>query len=93
MQFFLDLFSGRICQSGPVGEDQSRNSLISVIDLFDNLSSARDFLDVDFVEGDSEIIELALEALAIATPTCRIHREGHSYLHFLFSEPNREAIA
>ena len=67
--------------------------MVAVIDFFDNLSSAWNFLDVDFVEGDSEIIELALEALAIATPTCRIHREGHSYLHFLFSEPNREAVA
>ena len=77
MQFFLDLFSRRVCHRGPVGEDQRRNSLISVVDLLDYLGSAWNFLDVNFVEGDSEIIELALEALAIATPTCRIHREGH----------------
>ena len=55
---------------------------MSVDDLLDDLSSAWNVLDVDFVEGDSEIIELALEALAITAPTSRIHREGHRLLPY-----------
>ena len=50
-------------------------SIDQLLDLLDDLSSSWNFLDVDLFEGDADVIELALESLAVAAPLGAVHRE------------------
>lgn len=78
LQLLLDLFRGRVGHRGSVREDEGWDGAISTIDLLDDLSGAGDFFDIDLFEGDADIVELALETLAVSAPFCAVHREGHS---------------
>jgi len=93
LQLLLDLLRRGIGHRGSVGEDEGRDGAISTVDLLDDLSSSWNFLDVDLFEGNADVIELALESLAVAAPLGAVHRERHCLLLGSSPEPITEVVS
>ena len=74
-QLLLDLGDGGVRLRGAVGVDQRRDGLHAVVGGLDDLRRLGPLLDVDDVERDLLPVELALEAVAVATPRSGVHGE------------------
>ncbi len=72
----LDLLQRRVGLGGAVGVDEGRDGLVAVVGLLDDQGGVGLLLDVDHVVGDPLAVELAPEAVAVATPRGAVHREA-----------------
>jgi hypothetical protein len=83
LKLCLNFYGWRISHRCSIGEDEGGDHLVAVVDLLNQGGGIWYLFDIDLFEGDSQIVELALEALAIATPGCGVHNEAHG------KEPSR----
>ncbi len=74
--FSLTWRDRRVGVGAPVAVDQRRHGLVAAVDGHHDLRGARVPLDVDHVVLDALTVQLALQAVAVATPGGGVHREG-----------------